>query len=317
MLRAALFFWALAALPVAAQEVGARLEARFDTWLEEIGTTGGLGYAKLDGDVWATGGAKTPGELASVSKSVTAMCAWALVEEGALDWSDTVVERLGKGPDATVAQLVTHSSGLVRDSTQAAMLLWLDRPTGPAGHNAQVVLDLVAERGAPQGAPGVYAYNNENYALLALMIEAASGQAYAQACWPRLGLGAGMRIGDRSAAFGPWGGIVATPEAYLDFMTRHYGPGSAVWEDPLSLPHVKVGGGAYYSLGMLFRAFRGTYNFWHFGAQCFPGRLNAGSYAVMWEGKVSALALYDACVDWDTMVMLDGVLSRGVYGGGQ
>ena len=97
MLRAALFFWALAALPVAAQEVGARLEARFDTWLEVIGTTGGLGYATLDGDVWATGGAKTPGELACVSKSATAMCACALVVEGALDWSDTVVERLGNG----------------------------------------------------------------------------------------------------------------------------------------------------------------------------------------------------------------------------
>ena len=316
MWRAALS-WELTALPLAAQSVGDRLQGAFETWVTAQGTTGVFGAAVRRDGAWQMPAGQPPGELASVSKSVTAICALALVDEGLLDWSDTVADRLGQGPQFTVAQLVTHSSGLVRDSTQAAMPLWLDRPTAAAGHNAQAVLDIVAGRGAPQGTTSRYAYNNENYALLALMIEAASGQAYRDACWPRLGLDDGIAISPRAAAFGPWGGIMADPEAYLSFLHRHFGPGSRVWADPFALPHVEIGGGAYYGLGMVFRRFGDSYNFWHFGAQCFPDRLNAGSYAVMWEGKVSALALYDACLDWDTMFALDAALSRAVYEGGQ
>ena len=315
MLREALS-WMLSALPLAAQEVEDRLQGAFDAWVSEQGAAGVLGAATRDDGAWQMPEEQPPGELASVSKSVTAICALALVDEGLLDWSDTVADRLGQGPQVTVAQLVTHSSGLVRDGTQAAMPLWRDRPTAAAGHNAQAVLDIVAARGTPQGTPGEYAYNNENYALLALMIEAASGQDYRVACWPRLGLDDGIDVSPRTAAFGPWGGIVADPESYLTFLHRHFGPGSQVWADPFALQHVEIGGGAYYGLGMVFRRFGDSYNFWHFGAQCFPGRLNAGSFAVMWEGKVSALALYEACVDWDTMFALDAALSRAVYAGG-
>ena len=174
----------------------------------------------------------------------------------------------------------------------------------------------MAARGAPAGPAGTYAYNNENYALLGLMIEAASGQTYVDACWPRLGLDEGIRLGDRSGAFGPWGGVMAEVASYQAFLHRSYGPGSPVWEDPFAYPHVAMGNGVFYGLGMVFRPFRGSYNFWHFGALCFPGRFNAGSFAVMWEGRVSALALYDACVDWDAMFALDGALARAVYGGG-
>lgn len=316
MLRAALI-WALTALPLAADEVADKMQAAFDDWRAEVETTGRLGVSTRVDGAWNIKPSEGRAELASVSKSITAICALMLVEEGLMDWSDTVSDRLGKGPAVTAAQLVTHSSGLVRDSTQAAMALWLDRPTAPEGHNAQAVLELVAARGAPAGERGQYAYNNENYALLGLMIEAASGHTFVDACWPRLDLGKNVWPSDRSAAFGPWGGLEADVAGYQSFLHRHFGPGSLVWEDPFAHPHIAVGGGAYYGLGMLFRPFRGSYNFWHFGSLCMRERLNVGAFAVMWEGKVSALAVYDACVDWDTMFALDGALARAVYGGGQ
>ena len=314
MLRAALI-WACLALPAAAQDVHTRLQTAFDGWLEAQGTTGALATAVQTGGTWTIEGGGAPRELASVAKSITATCALTLVGEGVLQWSDRVSDRLGKGPNVTVAQLVTHASGLVRDSTQAAMPLWLDRPVAAAGHNASAVLDIVEERGATQGASYQYAYNNENYALLALMIEAATGTTFEAACWPRLNLDNAVAISARTGAFAPWGGMTASPEGYMHFLLRHFGPGAAVAQDPFELPQISMGGGAHYGLGMVFRRFGDGHNFWHFGSLCFDSRLNAGSFAVIWEGKVSAVAFYDACVDWDAMFALDAALAGAVYGG--
>ncbi|WP_415921075.1 serine hydrolase domain-containing protein [Tateyamaria sp. SN6-1] len=301
-------------LPVAADGVGDRMQAAFDEWRGDVATMGQLGTGtRVDGTWQVTAGA-TAAELASVSKSITAVCALQLVEEGVLDWSDTLPDRLGKGPDVTAAQLVTHSSGLTLDVTQAAMPGWLD--DADTAHKSAAILDVLVDADGIAGAPNRYAYNNVNYALLALMIEAATGQGFVEACWPRLGLTLDIRASARSGAFGPWGGLEATPAGYLGFLHRHFGPGSLIGTDPFAYPHVEIGGGAYYGLGMVFRPFRGSYNFWHFGALCFPNRLETGSFAVIWEGRHSALALYDACVDWDSMSALDAALAGAVYGAG-
>lgn len=291
-----------------------RLAAAFETWAEARGVTGALGVGVYRDGAWAvTGDDQTRYEVASLSKAVTALCARALVEAGDLGWDSTVADLLGTGPDVTVAHLVTHSSGLTRDSTQAAMLLWLDQAEGPEAHRAQAILDSVAARGAGQGQLGRYAYNNENYALLAAVIEAATGQGYYEACWARLGLSAQIGPSGRTAAFGPWGGLEATPAAYLDIMHRFFGPGAPAAADPFAMPNVPMGGGVHYGMGMVFRPINDSHNFWHFGAHCFPGRLDRGSFAVLWEGKVSAVAFYDGCVEWDDMVALDSALAGAVY----
>ena len=74
-----------------------------------------------------------------------------------------------------------------------------------------------------------------------------------------------------------------------------------------------MGGGAFYGMGMTQREFRGSMNYWHFGALCFPGRLNAGSYAVSWMGDWTVVVAYDACADWDAMVRLDQALAGAVF----
>lgn len=234
------------------------LSAAFRGWLGEHQFNGDLATGITgSGAGWdvVQSGSEVP-ELASISKSITAACITHLVEGGHLGWSDRLSDLLGLCPDVTIAGLITHSTGLGPDATQMAMPLWLGQGDGLQGHFAAQVLDLVNARAEQSGARGVYLYNNENYALLGLVIEAVSGR-----------------------------------------------------------PHIEMGGGACYGLGTVFRAY--GYGFWHFGALCFPGRLNTGSYAVLWEGRVSAAAFYDACLDRDAMAGLDRALFGAAYGRGQ
>ena len=313
---AVLLIWVLA-LPALAQDATIRLNGAFDQWLAQNGTTGILATGQRDAQgnwtVARAGANKTTGaELASVGKSITAICVLSLVEDGRLDWSDRLPDLLGAAPDVSVAQLITHTSGLAPDSTQAAMGFWLD-PPDDAGHYSAQVLTAINARDAQDGVAGRYLYSNENYALLGLVIEAVSGEPYDTYCRGALNLPDTIRPSPRSGATQPWGGFVADPADFLTFLEAHFGPDSEAGSDPFALPHADMGGGAYYGLGMVFREFRGSYNFWHFGALCFPERLNVGSYAVLWEGKAGAVALYDGCLDWPAMQSLDGALSRAVY----
>ncbi|APX10996.1 hypothetical protein BWR18_04295 [Tateyamaria omphalii] len=256
----------------------------------------------------------TVAELASVSKSVTAVCLMHLVEDGQADWSNSLHNFLEPAPDVTLAELVTHTSGIGPDVTQIAMLGWLGQNAGGQGHFSRQVLDLVNARPAQNGQRGQYAYNNENYALLGLVIETITGQPFFEACQDRLDLPDSIQAGADSGVFQPLGGLVSDVDGYLRFMQTHFGPDSRIAADPFALPHAAMGGGAYYGMGMVFRPFRDSFNFWHFGALCFPKRLNTGSFAVMWEGKVTALAMYDACIDERAMFDLDAGLSAAVYG---
>ncbi|WP_147103592.1 serine hydrolase [Tateyamaria sp. syn59] len=298
------------------------LESAFVDWLGANETSGLIGAIVLDTNgewqayrrIARADSTATVAELASVSKSITAVCMMDLVDDGLADWSNPLHNFVEPAPDVTLGELVTHTSGIGPDVTQIAMLGWLGQTAGDSGHFSRQVLDLVNARGEPTGQRGQYAYNNENYAILGLVIETITGQPFFEVCAERLNLPSSIQPGPESGVFQPWGGLVSDVDGYLQFMQTHFGAGSRIASDPFALPHVVLGGGAYYGMGMVFRPFRDSYNFWHFGALCFPKRLRTGSFAVMWEGKVSALAMYDACVDDKAMGNLDAVLSAAVYG---
>ncbi|WP_189369012.1 serine hydrolase domain-containing protein [Tateyamaria omphalii] len=295
------------------------LEAAFADWLAAQDASGSMASGVFQADYgWIVdaydGAADKSAELASVSKSVTAVCALHLVDQGRLDWSDSLRDFVNPAPDVTVGELVTHTSGLAPDVTQFAMFGWLGQAGAEHSHFSTQVLDLVNARPEQTATVGEYFYNNENYALLALVIEHVTDMSYFDACSDVLDLPASIQPGAVTGMFQPWGGLVSDAEGYLSFLQTHFGPGSRVARDPFDLPHVALGGGAYYGMGMVFRPYQDSFNFWHFGALCFPGRLNIGSFAVIWEGKVSVIALYDQCVDGDAMGGLDAALSAAVYG---
>ncbi|QUJ77079.1 beta-lactamase family protein [Sulfitobacter albidus] len=248
-------------------------------------------------------------DMASLSKAITAVCAGTLIDEGMWSARTTSAAVLGFGHEGiTVADLITHSAGLMPDSTQRLTPLWMTS----AAPRKRIVTEVALNR-ARDGA-GRYQYNNENYAILGEMIETALATPYEDACRLRALDPAGVRDARAAPVMGgmlPWGGWAMSPADYARFHAHWFGPkGRYASGGAIS---IDVGGGARYGMGMFFRSVQDHVNHWHFGAWCLPGRVEAGSYAVQWQNRWGAVVTYDACVEWDAMRALDAALVAVVY----
>ncbi len=127
----------------------------------------------------ARGEALTPRHrfrVASHSKSFTAAGILKLREQGRLQLDDAVGQHVpGLHPQvasATLAQLLSHSAGLVRDGADAGQ--WADRR--PFLNEAELRADLAA--GAVIDANTRFKYSNHGYALLGLTIQAVTNERY-------------------------------------------------------------------------------------------------------------------------------------------
>ena len=117
--------------------------------------------------------------LASVSKTITGMAILKLAEEGKLNIEDTVAKYLVgfPCPGVTIKTLLNHRSGLPNYVHYMEKLGW-DKKKLITNKD---VLDFIIQRheeidiGAPDRR---FSYSNTNYALLALIIEQASGLFY-------------------------------------------------------------------------------------------------------------------------------------------
>jgi len=251
--------------------------------------------------------ADQPVDLASLSKAITAVCMAQLVTEGTVRWGDPVSDHVPDFDGVILADLMTHQSGITQDATQTFMSVWLDDPT----HRAPEIVEQMRKRGAPVAERGIYAYSNDNYALAAQVIEAASGQSYEDACRARAldPAGVGGTPSEHSGAFLSWGGWAMNVDDYLRFHAHWFD----TQQERLSGPVASFGGGAVYGLGMLSRPMNGGRTYWHFGALCFPNRLNLGTYAVAFFNGWRVVVAYDACVDWPSMAALDGVITSAIF----
>jgi CubicO group peptidase (beta-lactamase class C family) len=198
----------------------------------EIIYEGAFGYANREWDVPNT--VDTRFRIASISKPFTMILAFQLYEEGVLDLKGTIKDYLPdyEGPGAeriTVEQLLVHSSGLasesaVRDLDDIERHTWTKDKflSHIAGYELQF------EPGERR------AYSNFGYFVLALILEAASGQSYAELLDERICGRLGMTytmvelnkpIIERRASgyhYDPELGVVNAP--YLD-MSFVYGAG--------------------------------------------------------------------------------------------
>ena len=317
MIRVLAFCLLLLPCGVGAQSIPDRLETGFRVWMQEAGAERGAIAIWRAGQPQRAVGinmpADAPVELASLSKAITALCVAHLIETGSWTRDTTAREVLRRGPEGlTVAALLTHSAGIGPDQTQGTMPFWLDSGEDRMEEAARTALD----RDSQAGTPGTYAYNNENYAILGAMIAAETGRAYADACAGAVLLPAGVSTAGpspRTGGMAAWGGWEMSVNDYARLLNWAFGPGGKIGRAPDRWPSAEMGGGAFYGMGMTQRAFRGAMNYWHFGQLCFPGELNAGSYAVSWMGDWSVVVAHDACADWDAMVRLDAALAAAVF----
>ncbi|MFO7653530.1 MAG: serine hydrolase domain-containing protein [Candidatus Krumholzibacteriia bacterium] len=166
----------------------------------------GYGLASLELDVAAS--PATVYRLASITKSFTGAAVMALVEAGRLSLEDPIEAHLDGLPahwhGITVRRLLTHTSGLPDLVTQSTFALEAVAST------LQAALDSVA-RLPMQFATGTsWRYNQTNYALAQVLVEALSAQSFPAFVEERLLRPAGMErtvFGGSSAVVdgrGPW-----------------------------------------------------------------------------------------------------------------
>ncbi len=135
----------------------------------------GTGLADLEAGTAVT--PQTHFRLASVSKQFTAAAILLLAQDGRLTLDDPAAKWLPSLPPATrgitLRHLLTHSSGIVDYEDLMA-------PDATEQVHDADVLRLLEGEDRLYFAPGAgYRYSNSGYALLALVVERASGRRYA------------------------------------------------------------------------------------------------------------------------------------------
>ena len=115
--------------------------------------------------------------LASVTKQFTAMCVMILAERGKIDYSDTLAQIFPDFPPyankITIRHILQHTSGLKPYED-------LIPTTATEQVKDRDVLRMMKQQEETLFEPGAdYKYSNTGYALLAMIIEKASGKSFA------------------------------------------------------------------------------------------------------------------------------------------
>ena len=208
----------------------------------EIVERGNRGLADLERGVPIS--SETAFRLASVSKQFTAMAILLLAEEGRLAYDDPIARWLPElarfGRERTLRQLLTHTAGLPDYYDVMAQVAGVERP------RTADALAVYARWGEPLFPAGErFDYSNPGYELLALVVERASGQSYAEFVESRIFAPLGMtgsRVFDERAP----------PIPNRAYGYRRQGEGFALDDDD-PLNYVIGSGGIYASIDDLVR----------------------------------------------------------------
>jgi CubicO group peptidase (beta-lactamase class C family) len=117
--------------------------------------------------------------IASITKSITATAILQLRDKGRLDVEDPVVKHLTNFPypSVTIRHLLSHTAGLpIYDSLFFSVI---DQYPDTVFTNADIIPACLKTKQPLKFQPGSdFSYNNVNYNVLALLIEAVSGLPY-------------------------------------------------------------------------------------------------------------------------------------------
>lgn len=184
------------------------------------------GYTSPSGkERWS---ANTASQIASVTKTFTAVVVMQLIEEGKLsldDPVDTWFPEQPNGDEITVRMLLSHTSGLANYTTTFGTDLekWT-REWAPEGLIGE------ANKAGPVGVPGGSAahYSNTNYIMLGLIIEKVTGNSWAHEVESRITKPLGL-IDTTSVKEDMWnGGVVLgyikTSDGYLSSLELPWYP---------------------------------------------------------------------------------------------
>lgn len=266
--------------------------------------------------------------VASLSKAITAICVTQLVESGAIAYntplSKVLKKYLKKNPptDAraktiTVAELLTHSSGITYDPSQGNQGGAIEQlPHDQTNLDKQATITFSQNLGAAPGSS--YTYNNMNYAVLGLIVETVTGKAYEKQC----GTSVLKPVGVKDAVLQPdwrvlssWGGWQISSNDYVKFLAYYLPSKHLLSIPPSQWPQFNLGGGAFYSLGTLMRQAGSGYNFWHTGSFSWsPPPESWGSYYAVLQENVRYTAEFSPTVSDQAFSDLDASLYNAATG---
>lgn len=229
----------------------AAVETAWRGWMDRHGVTASaMALGRGGAVIHAAGQARAPDlpyPVASLSKAITALCLNEILAETGRGWDTT----LGDIADAlsqvrvtpppwshhiTLAQLVTHTSGMAPDLTQGDMV---SRLHGSLGLHRRIAWQAL-QRDALRGTPGTHVYSNTNYAMLGTVAEALSGQDYATACRQRITAPAGADGAVIEGAMGSmssYAGWEISATDYARIALHWFAPDRPWVADPDGLPH--------------------------------------------------------------------------------
>jgi D-alanyl-D-alanine carboxypeptidase len=139
--------------------------------------------------------------LGSCGKAMTATIAATFIEEGKLNWTDTLsklLPDLEMHPDfqeVTFEMLLSHRSGLITDQKWEDYLKWKELEISRARYT--MVSNLLKE--APDVTPGTFKYSNAGYITVGYILEQISGKSWEMLIQERLF----SKLGMNSCGFGP------------------------------------------------------------------------------------------------------------------
>ena len=243
------------------------------------------GYGLANVEWSAPVAADTVFRLASISKPLTACAVMVLVERGEIDLHAPITNYLPDYPTSghhlTAYHLLTHTAGISNERGQGDLKDRYDL-------NPQAVMAYFSHQPFYFKPGTAYRYSNTTYVLLGLLIEAVSGQAYADfmrehvfallgmdsACFfhhkaviPRRATGYTRRKGqlmhprffsaDISYAGGGLGGSITDLLRWAAGLRDHTLISAAGWAQMLTPATLADGSTTYYGLGWALREYHG------------------------------------------------------------
>lgn len=220
-------------------------------------------------------------------------------QQGVLDLADSVRDHLGwEGPagDATLGDLLTHTSGYRPDRTQRGLLgRWLHEPAR--------IEAMIAKRATSERGDRAYFYNNENYLVLEAVLDAALDTPSVEWCLdevPALRVMPSLGRADGYDAVGLAGGLAVSTPDLAAFM--HALSPAADW------PKAPAGDGAIYGPGIVMVDGRLI----HRGAMCLLTGWGHAAIAAR-DSKGYAIAVtYTGCPDEAAEAALQAILDAAI-----
>jgi CubicO group peptidase (beta-lactamase class C family) len=315
----------------AANAAGSRMVAAFKAWSKNYKVKNGSvsvmeGTSVVGSGAFGNYTATDINPIASDSKAITAICIARLVDAKKLTFKSklsTVLQAYFKKntpadtriPGITVADLLTHSSGMTYDPSQDGTIEAL----GLTKTNLEKQTEIAFQSKLGKKPGTFYFYNNMNYAVLGYIIETLTGQAYQKYCSTEVLKP--VKVTDATLnpvwmIMASWGGWKISADDYTRFL-EYYLPGSKLLKTTQKdWPMFKMATGEYYSLGAItFPQSGGVYYYAHEGSWQYSNpKASFGSYYTVYGSQVRYMTEFAPTVSDDAATALSTDMSNAYLG---